>query len=615
MPRYEVRVFPNVGRDIAPFLVGFRDVLLEYDYVLHVHSKKSPYGSSHQGWREYLLQNLVGSIEVIESILYLLKNTDTGLVFSDHFPGIRNLLNWGHDFGLAQSLLARVNISIDAGLALDFPSGSFFWARTDALRPLLDLDLSWQDFPCETGQSDGTIAHAIERSIVYVCEAQKYRWTKVSTLRSASISRLINSGSSSEVSESLERTGLRLLGNTIMSSSHFQRNAETISAMAKIDTSNRPRINLVVPTVRPEETYGGVTTALRIFEQIVDNLPEDFDVRIIVTHSAVDLHCSLGFPGYCVINPASMQDNFRRVIVNVNDVRSSKVLSLRKNDLFMTTAWWTDQYARQIVSKQNSFFGSNLPRIYLIQDFEVGFHAWSTEYALTASTYSDFSQVIPIINSEELAEFFLTKFKLKHGYVVRYFMNETLRSAIQSKERERILLLYGRPSALRNCFDLACMALAVWQKRNPERAAMWDIVSAGENYSGARLSPLSNAKVVGKLPLDQYADILSRASIGISLMLSPHPSYPPFEMAATGLVTITNNYENKRMQLRHENIIAVEILDVEHLVEAIEIAVDRAEGMLGKKAEIKDIDTLPCELPEFNPKHLASHLVELTKMK
>lgn len=62
----------------------------------------------------------------------------------------------------------------------------------------------------------------------------------------------------------------------------------------------------------------------------MDNLPEDFDVRIIVTHSAVDLHCSLGFPGYCVINPASMQDNFRRVIVNVNDVRSSKVLSLRK---------------------------------------------------------------------------------------------------------------------------------------------------------------------------------------------------------------------------------------------------------------------------------------------
>jgi lipopolysaccharide biosynthesis protein len=47
--------------------------------------------------------------------------------------------------------------------SLDFPSGSMFWARPDALRPILDLGLTLDEFPEEAGQVDGTVAHAIER--------------------------------------------------------------------------------------------------------------------------------------------------------------------------------------------------------------------------------------------------------------------------------------------------------------------------------------------------------------------------------------------------------------------------------------------------------------------
>jgi hypothetical protein len=54
-----------------------------------------------------------------------------------------------------------------------------FWARTAALRPLLDLGLSFGDFPPETGQTDGTLGHAIERLYLYACERAGFGWLKL----------------------------------------------------------------------------------------------------------------------------------------------------------------------------------------------------------------------------------------------------------------------------------------------------------------------------------------------------------------------------------------------------------------------------------------------------
>lgn len=41
-----------------------------------------------------------------------------------------------------------------------------FWARSDAVRSLLSLPLTYEDFPDEPLPPDGTIAHALERLIL-----------------------------------------------------------------------------------------------------------------------------------------------------------------------------------------------------------------------------------------------------------------------------------------------------------------------------------------------------------------------------------------------------------------------------------------------------------------
>ncbi|WP_159190151.1 rhamnan synthesis F family protein, partial [Klebsiella pneumoniae] len=51
-------------------------------------------------------------------------------------------------------LCAKMGITCPDGY-FNFPAGSMFWARVDALAPLFNMDLSWQDFPEEKGQTDG----------------------------------------------------------------------------------------------------------------------------------------------------------------------------------------------------------------------------------------------------------------------------------------------------------------------------------------------------------------------------------------------------------------------------------------------------------------------------
>jgi lipopolysaccharide biosynthesis protein len=176
----EVRLVPNRGRDIAPKLVAFADVYSRFRYVLHVHSKRSAHDPRLHGWGEFLFKTLLGSPAIVRSIFEIFARfPNVGLVSSQHFEPLRLGLGWGDNFEPAAKLAARMGMSLSRAQGLDFPSGSMFWARTEALKPLLDLRLGVDDFPLELGQLDGTLAHAIERSYYFVCERAGFDWVKV----------------------------------------------------------------------------------------------------------------------------------------------------------------------------------------------------------------------------------------------------------------------------------------------------------------------------------------------------------------------------------------------------------------------------------------------------
>ena len=183
----DVRIVANRGRDIAPKLTAYGDLRDRYDLVLYLHSKRhisrNPDGSvlnDGSDWRRYLLHTLAGSPAIVGSILEAFhRDPRLGIVMAQHWEPVRDWINWADNFFVARNLARRMGVRLTPGHAIDFPSGSMFWARPATLGPILDLGLRAEDFPGEADQEEGTVAHAVERLFLFACEAAGYRWAKV----------------------------------------------------------------------------------------------------------------------------------------------------------------------------------------------------------------------------------------------------------------------------------------------------------------------------------------------------------------------------------------------------------------------------------------------------
>jgi len=175
--RIEVRVVPNRGRDIGPLLTEFANDLQEYEVLGHLHTKKSPHYENRlmiRNWVSFLRENMLGGRKpMIDVILKAMeRNPGLGLVFPDD----PHVIGWMGNRDHAVNLMQRMGLASDLPEKhINFPIGTMFWARPNALKPLFDLNLDWADYPEEPIPGDGTMLHAIERILPIVAENSGYR--------------------------------------------------------------------------------------------------------------------------------------------------------------------------------------------------------------------------------------------------------------------------------------------------------------------------------------------------------------------------------------------------------------------------------------------------------
>ncbi len=163
-PQAFVKTLENRGRDILPFMSLLNAGALDgYEAVCKIHTKKSPHREDGAHWRKHLITGVLPQEGLDRLLDNFLGSNKTAFWVADgqHFTDTKW---WGSNFEMTRDVLRRIEVEIDFD-DLSFPAGSIYWLKPLMLGLLKSLHLNAEQFEKETAQVDGTLAHALERSM------------------------------------------------------------------------------------------------------------------------------------------------------------------------------------------------------------------------------------------------------------------------------------------------------------------------------------------------------------------------------------------------------------------------------------------------------------------
>ena len=353
------------------------------------------------------------------------------------------------------------------------------------------------------------------------------------------------------------------------------------------------RVNLMVPTIELKHLFGGYIAKFNLARRLAEKGQRTRIVAVDATpHLPLDwrerVEAYEGLSGL-----------FDRVEVAFARDGDSP-LEVSPEDSFIATTWWTAHVAHDVLTR----IGSER-FVYLIQEYEPYTHPMGSWAALAMTSYR-----LPhyaLFSTELLRDFFD-----RRGYGgfaggkdagrrdSRSFQNAITPVSPPSAEElarrnERRLLFYARPEphATRNMFELGLMALSTAISRGAFGEG-WSFLGIGsvQGWDRIRLSEGAELELLTRRNQDSYASLLSSCDVGLSLMLTPHPSLVPLEMASAGMVTVTNTFENKTaaaMEAISRNLIASEpsIDGVAAGLERAAVAAEDADARVAGAAEVE----------------------------
>lgn len=310
-------------------------------------------------------------------------------------------------------------------------------------------------------------------------------------------------------------------------------------------------VNLFVPTIDSSAMFGGIATAIRVAEKI-----------------ATKTNRSLRF--VCVDRPGNIAhaQTFLKSIGSPLELKSSDMIDvsgrkgvhygyidLRPDDVNIATAWWTAQQLSRMQLKQ--------PFIYIIQDFEPIFYNYSDLYVFAKQTYEQ-GNYIALFNTNLVRQYLKSKgfeHAVRNAVVFEPAVDRSLFYPRDQKNEKKKIFIYGRPNVARNLY---IHALNIVDQAFTEKiliSSEWDVFIAGdEKAPSILLNSGVIAKNVGKLKMNQYAEIAGTTDLAISLMMAPHPSYPPLELASSGSTVVTSAYDIKTdLSMYSDNIFVAQL--------------------------------------------------------
>ena len=319
------------------------------------------------------------------------------------------------------------------------------------------------------------------------------------------------------------------------------------------DPDQTPRLSFILPSLSAKEAFGGVNTGLQYFLMLAAGVRADTGAQIrILTEEPHD-------PADSALDRVLSAADLQSGDVTIGSLAATgNQITTRACEIFMVYNWWISLNIEPVLREQANHFGqAPLPKLYIIQEYEPHFYPFSSAHLLALQAFNSSWPMWSVFNSSELANYYAAQGNVcARSYVFEPKLTPAIKAfhdGLSAGEKTKTVLVYGRPSIKRNCFSILLSGIKNWASA-AHPGGDWRIVSAGTAHKGTDLGNGYALTSLGKLSLENYGQLLRKTAIGVSLMSSPHPSYPPLEMAHFGIRTITNNYPGKDLSKRHDNI-------------------------------------------------------------
>ncbi len=328
----------------------------------------------------------------------------------------------------------------------------------------------------------------------------------------------------------------------------------------RIRVGRRTRsVNLALPSVATDQLSAGPMTALRGAKLIAEQLALPLRVATFSRWNATQ-------PGA----ESAVKDRLNMPELEFVHVGQGATLETSPSDVWIVT-WWQTAHAADIACRLGVLNPTQV--VYFVQDYEPGFHAWSTAAALAQTTYHAGFHLV--VNSEPVAVYLRSVEGLRISDD-RVFAPDLDYSRLEAVARARTggsqvrVFFYSRPSIPRNLFALGTAAL--------RRSALligrpWSLTTAGEINASIEV-PGIDVRNAGRMSHEGYYELLSQIDVGLSLQMSPHPSHPPLDIAVSGARAVTNEFGGLRAEL-HPNVV-VSPADPDRLAERLAEVIEAA---------------------------------------
>jgi O-antigen biosynthesis protein len=347
----------------------------------------------------------------------------------------------------------------------------------------------------------------------------------------------------------LQQTDDRSLTTESASRNH---SADPLNALNTylLPNSNQKSVLIITDSIGPSSLFGGVGTAIILGVIAANSLSASLK---IITRTEPSNPADLEN----FLNLLSLKLNQEVTFIFAPSANNRIEIGYAESDLFITTSWWTTLATMKSVPLKQM--------LYLLQEDERMFYAYGDDRLKCDSVLKN-PNLRLLVNTKLLFDHFVADGTIKPSRRATWFEPSFPASVYwpdvsrKAETNKRRLFFYARPLNPRNLYEFGIGLINKAIDTGVISIDEWDIYLVGKNIPAKALGNRCTPVVCEGLDWENYAALIRTMDLALCLMYTPHPSYPPLDLAASGSVVVTNTFGNKISLTNYsENIITAEL--------------------------------------------------------